>query len=69
MNRTRRFPRSPLSACLACCGAALVIVYGAGCAHSTPAGGPAPTASSSKELKSSSEMQQAPNMPIEQYLA
>jgi TonB-dependent SusC/RagA subfamily outer membrane receptor len=69
MTRTMRFARSLRSARLACCGAAALVTTSTGCAHSKAADGPAPTATSSRELKSSSEMQQAPNMPIEQYLA
>ena len=70
MNRTMRFARSPLSARLARCGAAVLVVAGiAGCGH--PQSGPAPTpsATSSRELQSGSEMGQSPTMPIEQYLA
>jgi len=63
-----RFPRPSLSTRLACCGAAALVIAGAGCASSKPGAGPAPTATASKEVKGS-EMQQAPNMPIEQYLA
>jgi TonB-dependent SusC/RagA subfamily outer membrane receptor len=69
MYRTMRFQRSVLSARLAwCCGAVLIVGVG-GCAHPKPAGGAAPTATASTELKSNAEMQQAPNVPIERYLA
>jgi TonB-dependent SusC/RagA subfamily outer membrane receptor len=64
-----RFARSPLSARLARCGvAALVIVGVAGCGH--PQSEPAPTPSAtSREVQTGSEMGQSPNVPIEQYLA
>ena len=68
MNRTTRFTRSLPFARLACCGAAALVIVGVGCASSKPGAGPAPTATSSREVKGS-EMAQTPNMPIEQYLA
>jgi TonB-dependent starch-binding outer membrane protein SusC len=70
MNRTMRLARSPLSARLARCGAAaLVIASVAGCGHPQSDPAPTPSATSSKELQASSEMGQSPNMPVEQYLA
>jgi TonB-dependent SusC/RagA subfamily outer membrane receptor len=73
MNRTMRFARSPLSARLARCGAAaLVIASAAGCGHPTADPGPSPLStatSSTREVKTSSAMPQSPNMPIEEYLA
>jgi TonB-dependent SusC/RagA subfamily outer membrane receptor len=65
-----RFARSPLSARLARCGAAALVIAGvAGCGHPQKEPAPTPSATSSRELPTGSEMGQSPNMPIEQYLA
>ncbi len=69
MNRTMRFARSPLSVRLARGAAVALVVSAVACAHSKSSNGPAPTATSSRELQSNAEMQQSQSMPIEQYLA
>jgi len=67
MYRTMRFARSPFSARLAC-GAVALIVGVAGCAHPNAEPRPSPSATSSREVKTS-ETPQSPNMSVEELLA